>query len=52
MYVHKCIILQESNELYYAAGANVTTKVMELIQSGMYVDSTNIVSWITSYIRL
>ena len=44
MYIHT--LLQKSDELCSAAKAGVVTKVKKLIQLGVYVDSTNIVSWL------
>ena len=38
------IILQKSDKLHDAARIGNATKVTELIQSGVYVDSTNKVS--------
>ena len=43
MYVH--MLLQKSHKLYFAAMFGNVTEVEELIQSGVYVDSTIIVSW-------
>ena len=42
--MHTLIILQKSDELCNAAETDNDAKVTELIQSGVYVDSTNIVS--------
>ena len=45
MYVHACMLLQKGNELYYAAGTGNVAETKRLIQSGVYVDSTNEVSY-------